>query len=88
MQAKLDLVHFTIFVEQICGLKQQIKPIFLFDIIENMTCRLEMGLSGLEIISVEPKSLLLKFVFFFKLNSHKDLWETRFQILPECSTHK
>lgn len=57
IRTKLDLVHFTIFFEQICGLREQIKSTFLFDIIKNMTCRLEMDLPGLGIISVKTKSL-------------------------------
>lgn len=62
-QPDLNQIGFSAFhnfFEQICGLREQIKSTFSLDIIKNMTCRLEMDFPGLGIISVKPRSLLLK----------------------------
>ena len=75
-QPDLDQIGFSAFhnfVEQICGLRKQIKSTFLFDIIKNMTCRLEMNLPGLVIISMETESFLLKGFFKKYIYSYKDL---------------
>lgn len=51
------------FVEQICGLREQIKYTFLFGIIKNVTCRLEMDIPSLGIDTVNPKPFLPRIFF-------------------------
>lgn len=51
------------FVEQICGLREQIKPTFLFGIIKNVTRKLEMDIPGLGIDTVNPKPFLPRIFF-------------------------